>query len=68
VRFLPFWRFLTNSSGHPDFNLELPQFHDPNQGCQIFLDATYQIGKKIQQITIKYTIWLQNIPNGRKIG
>jgi hypothetical protein len=34
------------------------------QSCQIFLDTTYQ---NLYQLTIKYTKWPQNIPNGRKI-
>jgi hypothetical protein len=43
-----------------------------NQGCQIFLGATYQNVKdipnnhKISQITIKYTKRPQNTSNGRK--
>jgi hypothetical protein len=38
-----------------------------SQGCQIFLGTIYQKGKKIYQMTIKYTEWPQNIPNSRKI-
>jgi hypothetical protein len=43
------------------------------QCCQIFLGAAYQNRKnvpnnyKMYQIAIKYTKWLQNLPNGRKI-
>jgi hypothetical protein len=37
------------------------------QGCQIFLDTTYQNGGKIYQMTAKYTKWTYNISNGRKI-
>jgi hypothetical protein len=40
------------------------------QGCKIVLNTTYQKGKnipddhKVYQMTIKYTKWPQNIPNG----
>jgi hypothetical protein len=37
------------------------------QGCQIFLGTTYQNGEKIYQITIKYIIWPEDIPNSHNI-
>jgi hypothetical protein len=39
----------------------------PEQGCQIFLGTTYQKQEKIYLITVKYTEWTLNIPNGHKI-
>jgi hypothetical protein len=39
----------------------------PDQGCQIFLGTPYQNGENRYQITINYTKWPQNIPNGCKI-
>jgi hypothetical protein len=38
------------------------------QGCQIFLGKIYHYGKiHPYQITLKYTKWPQNMPNGIKI-
>jgi hypothetical protein len=48
-------------------------FTAPQQGCQIFLGATYQDGenipkdRKIYQLAVKYTKWPQNVPNGHKM-
>jgi hypothetical protein len=50
------------------FNFIVPR-RTWRQGCQIFLDATYQNGEKYQilfQITINITVLPQNIPNGHK--
>jgi hypothetical protein len=37
------------------------------QDCQIFLGTTYQNGKNISQMTMKYTTLPQNILNSLKI-
>jgi hypothetical protein len=48
-------------SKRPKSDFVMPLFsdeiHNMNQGCQIFLVATYQNGKNIYQMTTKFTKW-----------
>jgi hypothetical protein len=50
-------------TGHDAFVISLHL----RQGCQIFLGTTYQNGKEIYQIIIKYTNRPQNVPRSHKI-
>jgi hypothetical protein len=48
-------------------NQDMVQFQAIHQGCQIFLGTTYQKGENIPN-NLRYSKWLQNIPNSRKIN
>jgi hypothetical protein len=77
-----FWAiFLTNSSGHPGCLAAVKRSRSSSTFClrrHLLFDVInrvanffffYNIPKreKINEITIKYTKWPQNAPNGRKI-